>query len=1280
MTKRFITFAAIAALLVAGCGEEQKLDFQPVAPKGEKAVSLRASVPQTKVLADNAGTFKWQNGDHITVITDGDHIRQFSTTDAGFEATFSGTIPTAENIGAYALYPASESHVAAGNMIEYHLDGDVVWCANASNMPMLGKVTGSGVKFKAIGGVLKLVLYNIPAEADYLQFVATNKQITGAFDIDDASASDVIIATGTGAGANKELLIDFSANYSENKVFYIPLPTGTIDGFTLNLLDAEYNELFSKTTTYNLVVAANHLILGPALNCAGATSDVSLTNAEIVAGVPSSYGSGTISSASGTWSFSKAMKQTTASITRMQIAAGEYLQLPAFSDEISSIVLHGTGNGGGQGFSGTFYVSSTSSNANQFASQAHSGALGDDVTISIPAGHTTGYILASGVFRIQSITVSFGGSSYDVPTIKTSTDNMTISVGTLTRSITVELDNPVDDLGISYILGKKDEKSTDWVSSVSIEGTNLTVTANGANGTAEDREATLTLRASGAQPKVINLKQTSALVQKPASINGIPGNGTVTASWTKDDHATGYVAYLCTSTGLADPTATGTELTPELDGTTYTVTKTGLTNGTDYYVYVKVDAVAPNYIADAEWAVSDAITPNNTIYYEKITSVGEIEAGAQYLIVCEGQGVVFNGGITDGSDYATASNTKIAVAIVDGKIVSTSEINAANVTILGTTDSYSILTSGGLYIGRSAYDNGLETSDTPFTHSIAFDEGNALLSISIAENSVALKYNSSWSGGGFRYYKNGQTAIQLYKLNDARASAGMSWSAASATATISDGDVITFTAPTLTPGNATGITYDSTDKDVATISNTGVVTILAGGTTTIKAVFDGDANYKPAVATYTLTVTDNRVTYDFENIAELNALITSTSTDFFGYLTDAVVSYVPDVNNAIIKDATGSILVFKSGHGLKQGQSFTGEVNVTTKLYYTTAEVTELDAVFAGSETVVAPETVTLTQLVGNFDAFQNAYVQATDLTVTGVSGKNISVSNGGKTYVVYDNAGTSSVSVGDIITATGTVADHNGTNQIKVWSSDKIVVTGTAPKTVSFSQPAAGGSFTVSVDGSPITSGTVVESGKTVTLVATPAANYNFTGWTVTGATVADDSAATTTFTMGDSSVTVSASFTSALAKKYVDVLTRSLTGISGTSYTAWSGKKGSKSSAVYAGQSAGGNDAIQLRSNNSNSGIVSTTSGGKLKKVVVSWNSNTSSGRTLNVYGKNSVYTNATDLYNNSEQGTLLGTIVFGTSTELTITGDYEYIGIRSASGALYLDEIDITWESVE
>ena len=83
-------------------------------------------------------------------------------------------------------------------------------------------------------------------------------------------------------------------------------------------------------------------------------------------------------------------------------------------------------------------------------------------------------------------------------------------------------------------------------------------------------------------------------------------------------------------------------------------------------------------------------------------------------------------------------------------------------------------------------------------------------------------------------------------------------------------------------------------------------------------------------------------------------------------------------------------------------------------------------------------------------------------------------------------------------------------------------------------------------------------------------------------------------------------------LRSEITDQLDRELTGVTGSSYTSWEGKT-SNSDAVYAGQSAGGNESIQLRSNNSNSGIITTASGGTVTNISVIWNSNTSDGSSM-------------------------------------------------------------------
>ena len=138
-------------------------------------------------------------------------------------------------------------------------------------------------------------------------------------------------------------------------------------------------------------------------------------------------------------------------------------------------------------------------------------------------------------------------------------------------------------------------------------------------------------------------------------------------------------------------------------------------------------------------------------------------------------------------------------------------------------------------------------------------------------------------------------------------------------------------------------------------------------------------------------------------------------------------------------------------------------------------------------------------------------------------------------------------------------------------------------------------------------------------------------------------------------------------------DVLKSSSFTATGTTYKSFSNVNG-VSGAIYAGNSAKSNaGGIQLRSRNSDSGIVTTTTGGLVKSIsiVVEDGSNT-----LDVYGSHTPYSSAADLYNNAKQGTKLGSL--SKTGEITVDGSYEYVGLRSNKGALYLTSITIKWES--
>lgn len=147
-----------------------------------------------------------------------------------------------------------------------------------------------------------------------------------------------------------------------------------------------------------------------------------------------------------------------------------------------------------------------------------------------------------------------------------------------------------------------------------------------------------------------------------------------------------------------------------------------------------------------------------------------------------------------------------------------------------------------------------------------------------------------------------------------------------------------------------------------------------------------------------------------------------------------------------------------------------------------------------------------------------------------------------------------------------------------------------------------------------------------------------------------------------------------------YSDVITAADLKGEANSYKDFSGVT-KTSGAVYAGNSANKDGSIQLRSDKSNSGIVATTSGGRISQIIITWDNSTANARQIDVYGNTNPYTSAAELYEtsgNTNQSELIGSLAKGETT-LTIEGNYPYVGIRSNDGALYIKDITFVWEKV-
>ena len=151
--------------------------------------------------------------------------------------------------------------------------------------------------------------------------------------------------------------------------------------------------------------------------------------------------------------------------------------------------------------------------------------------------------------------------------------------------------------------------------------------------------------------------------------------------------------------------------------------------------------------------------------YVKVTSAPNDWSG-EYLIVCEGSNVAFNGGLTT---LDAVSNT-ISVTIANNTIAATDATNAAKFTIAATTDGYSIQASSGKYIGQGSNDNGLKTSDTPLVNTISYNDNINI----IGSGGAYLRYNPTSGQTRFRYFKSStytsQQPIQLFKKTVSAAS------------------------------------------------------------------------------------------------------------------------------------------------------------------------------------------------------------------------------------------------------------------------------------------------------------------------------------------------------------------------------------------------------------------------------------------------------------------------------------------------------------------------------
>lgn len=250
---------------------------------------------------------------------------------------------------------------------------------------------------------------------------------------------------------------------------------------------------------------------------------------------------------------------------------------------------------------------------------------------------------------------------------------------------------------------------------------------------------------------------------------------------------------------------------------------------------------------------------STTVDYTLVEGPEQIADGAEYLIVStkSGSAGLCAAGSFNNNNYYNATDVSASNKVIS---IDAQPVNVFTLESGATPGQYYIKDSDDKYLywdsGNNAY-HGTDKSNT-YLWTVAFSEG-VLYITNVNTTERKLKYNAT--SPRFACYTSAQTNISLY-VNEstlvALSSPELSFNSTSANVNWDDKE--SFVKPILTNPHSVTVTYTSSDDNVATVDeNTGDVTFVGNGTTTITASSAKTTEYKAGNAQYTLTVTGKPV-------------------------------------------------------------------------------------------------------------------------------------------------------------------------------------------------------------------------------------------------------------------------------------------------------------------------------------------------------------------------------------------------------------------------------------
>ncbi len=262
MKNKYFSFVALAAAALATSCASDDLAEQKQEQGDTRIVTLTASVNdvQTRVgmkkESSAKASFYWQNNDAILVQTvkDGTYSGAEFTTSAETGATsanFTGDVDSDSEVGGYAVYPYSTSHVFAETTLTYNLPDSYdsytpaakifgkegAYLSNPINMPMLGTIDNGKISFKCLSGMALIYIDKMPAASGTLT-VSASESLAGSSSVSLGSSAEM--TSSTISNGSSSVTFNFSgATASDVGVFYLPLPTGSYTNLTIKVTYGE---------------------------------------------------------------------------------------------------------------------------------------------------------------------------------------------------------------------------------------------------------------------------------------------------------------------------------------------------------------------------------------------------------------------------------------------------------------------------------------------------------------------------------------------------------------------------------------------------------------------------------------------------------------------------------------------------------------------------------------------------------------------------------------------------------------------------------------------------------------------------------------------------------------------------------------------------------------------------------------------------------------------------------------------------------------------------------